>query len=118
MLVISPTKPLATQICTLLESLGAPIGLRCCACIGGTPIVDDQRLLAARQHVVCGTPGRVADLIKRRMLRTNHVKVWVLNVDAKLLTTSFREQMQQVHAALPEGVKVIRAVIAAPKRRG
>lgn len=114
---MSPTKALATEIITLLESLGGAIGVKCCACVGGTKVVDDQRLLGARPHVVCGTPGRISDLINRRFLQTQHIKVLALGGTGKLLERDFRADMHKVHAALPEGVQIIRGSMAPPPRR-
>lgn len=116
-LVLSPTKVVATQIFTLLEELGTPINVRCWACVGGTQVVEDQRVLATHPHVVSGTPGRVADLIKRRFLRTKQIKILVLNMDSKLLTQDFRAQMHQVHSSLPQGVQIVRTAFPAPRGR-
>lgn len=107
MLVLSPTKDLATEISTILVDLGIPIGVRGGACVGGTKIADDQRMLAERPHVISGTPGRVADLVKRGSLRTNNIKVLVLHMGSKLLTPIFQADIRLVHLALPHGVDII-----------
>jgi hypothetical protein len=54
-----------------------PVDLRCCfcpqvkchACVGGTSVREDARILSAGVHVVVGTPGRVYDMLRRRCLR-------------------------------------------------
>lgn len=107
MLVLSPTKDLATEISTILVDLGTPISLRGGACVGGTKIADDQRMLAGRPHVISGTPGRVADLVKRGFLRTNNIKVLVLHMSSKLLSPSFQADVRLIHLTLPHGVHII-----------
>ena len=70
-LVLSPTRELATQIQSVIMALGDYMNVQCHACIGGTNVGEDIRKLDYGQHVVSGTPGRVADMIRRRNLRTS-----------------------------------------------
>ena len=49
-------------------ALGDYMGVLCHACIGGTNVQQDIRVLEAGQHVVVGTPGRVYDMINRQAL--------------------------------------------------
>ncbi|KAJ9058785.1 RNA helicase [Entomophthora muscae] len=66
-LVLSPTRELAVQIQSVVLALGDYMNIQCHACIGGTSIGEDTRKLEHGQHVVSGTPGRVYDMIKRKM---------------------------------------------------
>lgn len=43
--------------------------VKCHACVGGTSVREDARILSAGVHVVVGTPGRVYDMLRRRCLR-------------------------------------------------
>ncbi|RMY01291.1 hypothetical protein D0868_08571 [Hortaea werneckii] len=92
-LVLSPTRELATQIQSVLLALGDYMNVQCHACIGGTNVGEDIRKLDYGQHVVSGTPGRVADMIRRRNLRTRHIKMLVLDEADELLNRGFREQI-------------------------
>lgn len=58
-LVLSPTRELATQIQKVILALGDFMNVQCHACIGGTNLSEDIRKLDYGQHVVSGTPGRV-----------------------------------------------------------
>lgn len=58
-LVLSPTRELATQIKKVTLALGDFMNVQCHACIGGTNLGEDIRKLDYGQHVVSGTPGRV-----------------------------------------------------------
>ena len=60
-LVLSPTRELAIQICGQFEALGATIGVRCAALVGGIDMVQQSIALGKRPHIVVGTPGRVVD---------------------------------------------------------
>lgn len=43
--------------------------------MGGTSVREDARILGAGVHVVVGTPGRVYDMLRRRCLRADNIKV-------------------------------------------
>jgi ATP-dependent RNA helicase len=106
-LVLSPTRELATQIQSVIMALGDYMNVQCHACIGGTNIGEDIRKLDYGQHVVSGTPGRVADMIRRRHLRTRHIKMLVLDEADELLNRGFREQIYDVYRYLPPATQVV-----------
>ena len=106
-LVLSPTRELATQIQSVVMALGDYMNVQCHACIGGTNIGEDIRKLDYGQHVVSGTPGRVADMIRRRHLRTKNIKMLVLDEADELLNQGFREQIYDVYRYLPPATQVV-----------
>ena len=106
-LVLSPTRELATQIQSVVMALGDYMNVQCHACIGGTNIGEDIRKLDYGQHVVSGTPGRVADMIRRRNLRTRQIKMLVLDEADELLNRGFREQIYDVYRYLPPSTQVV-----------
>ncbi len=68
-LILAPTRELAQQIQKVVMALGDYMGAQCHACIGGTSVREDMRKLDVGQHIVVGTPGRVFDMISRKVLR-------------------------------------------------
>ncbi|CAG8819936.1 46331_t:CDS:2, partial [Gigaspora margarita] len=106
-LVLSPTRELATQIQSVILALGDYMNVQCHACIGGTSIGEDIRKLDYGQHVVSGTPGRVFDMIRRRNLRTRHIKMLVLDEADELLNKGFKDQIYDVYRYLPPNTQVI-----------
>jgi ATP-dependent RNA helicase len=88
-------------------ALGDYMNVQCHACIGGTNIGEDIRKLDYGQHVVSGTPGRVADMIRRRHLRTRHIKMLILDEADELLNRGFREQIYDVYRYLPPATQVV-----------
>ncbi|KAI8850653.1 eukaryotic initiation factor 4A-12 [Chytridium lagenaria] len=106
-LVLSPTRELATQIQSVVLALGDYMNVQCHACIGGTSIGEDIRKLDFGQHVVSGTPGRVFDMIKRRHLRTQHIKMLVLDEADEMLSRGFKEQIYDVYRYLPPSTQVV-----------
>ncbi|BFZ54596.1 RNA helicase [Savitreella phatthalungensis] len=106
-LVLSPTRELATQSQAVILALGDYMSVQCHACIGGTSIGEDIKKLDHGQHVVSGTPGRVADMIRRRNLRTRKIKMLVLDEADELLNKGFKEQIYDVYRYLPTGTQVV-----------
>ncbi|CCJ29938.1 unnamed protein product [Pneumocystis jirovecii] len=106
-LVLSPTRELAVQIQNVLLALGQYLNVQSHACIGGTNIGEDIRRLDYGQHVISGTPGRVADMIRRKNLRTRNIKMLVLDEADELLNRGFREQIYDVYRYLPPGTQVV-----------
>lgn len=106
-LILAPTRELATQIQKVVLSLGDYLGAQCHACIGGTNVREDMRRLEAGCHVVVGTPGRVHDMISRKTLRTNNIKLFVLDEADEMLSRGFKDQIQDVFKMLPTDVQVI-----------
>ncbi|KAH9987802.1 DEAD-domain-containing protein [Russula vinacea] len=106
-LVLSPTRELATQIQSVVLALGDYMNVQCHACIGGTSIGEDIRKLEYGQHIVSGTPGRVFDMIRRRILRTRNIKMLILDEADELLNKGFKDQIYDVvllSATLPYDV--------------
>ena len=79
---------------------------QCHACIGGTNVREDIRKLEQGVHVVVGTPGRVFDMIQRRALRTNNIKLFVLDEADEMLSRGFKDQIHDVFKQLPNEVQV------------
>ncbi|KAJ2079996.1 RNA helicase [Coemansia sp. RSA 988] len=106
-LVLSPTRELATQTQGVIAALGDYMSVQCHACIGGTKMGDDIRKLEHGQHVVSGTPGRVYDMLKRRVLRTAQMKMLVLDEADQLLDRGFKDQIYDIYRHLPPSTQVV-----------
>lgn len=106
-LILAPTRELAQQIQKVVIALGDFMSAKCHACIGGTNVREDMRQLEQGMHVVVGTPGRVYDMINRRSLRTNHIKMFVLDEADEMLSRGFKDQIHDVFKLLNSEVQVI-----------
>jgi len=90
-----------------LMAFGEFMNARCHACIGGKSIGEDIRTLQAGVHVVSGTPGRVFDMIKRRVLKTKHIKMLVIDEADEMLSRGFKEQLYDIYRYLPPKTQVV-----------
>merc|ERR1711990_1326299 len=106
-LVLAPTRELAQQTRKVVIALGDYMGAQCHACIGGTSVKEDMRKLEAGQHIVVGTPGRVFDMISRKYLRTQNIKMFVLDEADEMLSRGFKDQIYDVFRHLDSKIQVI-----------
>jgi len=63
------------------------------ACVGGTVVKEDIRILKQGVHVVVGTPGRVHDMMKRGFMKTEYLKLFVLDEADEMLSRGFKTQI-------------------------
>ena len=63
-LILAPTRELATQIGRTITVIGEPMGARCTTLIGGISMREDRRSLLAGCDVAVATPGRFISLLQ------------------------------------------------------
>ena len=99
-LVLAPTRELAIQIADELSPLAAAKGLRIATVYGGVPL-PAQAKRARTAHVVVGTPGRLHDLLERRLISLDHVRILVLDEADRMLDMGFRPQVDRILQRVP-----------------
>jgi len=107
--VLSPTRELAQQTHAVIGSIGDYLSegqAFCATFVGGTRVHDDLKKLAAGVIIAVGTPGRVSDVIKRGALRTESLKVLVLDEADEMLSQGFSEQIYDIFKYLPKDIQV------------
>jgi superfamily II DNA/RNA helicase len=100
-LVLVPTRELAAQVTEEVELVGRPSGVRVASVYGGVPL-KRQADEARGAHVVIATPGRLQDLVDRRMLSIDDVRVLVLDEADRMLDMGFKPQVDRIVRRLPE----------------
>nr|XP_011470735.1 PREDICTED: eukaryotic initiation factor 4A-9 [Fragaria vesca subsp. vesca] len=105
-LVLAPTRELAQQIEKVMRALGDYLGVKVHACVGGTSVREDQRILSSGVHAVVGTPGRVFDMLRRQSLRPDHIKMFVLDEADEMLSRGFKDQIYDIFQLLPPKIQV------------
>jgi ATP-dependent RNA helicase RhlE len=98
-LVLVPTRELASQIVTDLHPHVRARSLEIAAVYGGMP-VSPQARRARNADIVVATPGRLFDLIERRLIRLDGVRIVVLDEADRMLDMGFRPQVDRVFAGL------------------
>jgi translation initiation factor 4A len=97
-LILSPTRELATQTAAVAHELGRHMPVTTYAAVGGTPVAQDERALrGGRAQVLVGTPGRVYDLIaNRRALDPATVRVLIVDEADQMLDDKFLDQFRLI----------------------
>jgi ATP-dependent RNA helicase RhlE len=100
-LVLVPTRELALQVTQELSLLGAPRGLRADAAYGGAPVASQAKRLRGA-HIVVATPGRLNDLVRRRLISFDAIRILVLDEADRMLDMGFRPQVERIIRLLPK----------------
>lgn len=100
-LVLAPTRELALQITSELQTLGKHTDLRVVAVYGGDPIEKQAKRLAQKPEIIVGTPGRVMDMERRGYLRFDQVRVAILDEVDRMLDIGFREDIRRILSVCP-----------------
>jgi ATP-dependent RNA helicase DeaD len=101
-LVLCPTRELCMQITADLTSYSRFMtGFRVVPVYGGTSILNQIRAVQANPHVIVGTPGRLMDLIRRKVLKLSGVRWVVLDEADEMLTMGFKDDLDAILAETP-----------------
>ncbi|URZ88045.1 DEAD/DEAH box helicase [Floricoccus penangensis] len=100
-LVIAPTRELAVQSQEELFRFGRDKGVKVRSVYGGSSIEKQIKGLKSGTHIVVGTPGRLLDLIRRRALKLDQVKVLVLDEADEMLNMGFLEDIEDIIKSVP-----------------
>jgi superfamily II DNA/RNA helicase len=98
-LVLVPTRELASQVALEIASI-APSGVEVATVYGGVPI-HAQAKRARNAHVVVATPGRLNDLLERKAITLDAVRILVLDEADRMLDMGFKPQVDRIVRRLP-----------------
>ena len=94
-LVLAPTRELASQIVDETRSLAHARALRITAVYGGVGL-EKQAREAAKSHILVATPGRLEDLLQRRAITLEHVRILVLDEADRMLDMGFKPAVDRI----------------------
>ena len=92
-LIMAPTRELALQIEEDFKNLAFGFGMFSVACVGGLPITKQIREIQLGVSFIIGTPGRLRDLINRKVLDLSICHSVVLDEADRMLDMGFRDDM-------------------------
>ena len=102
-LVLVPTRELAIQVTKEIKDLGREKRIFALAIYGGKSIKHQIDFLKkGKDVVVVGTPGRVKDLIERRVLDLSNVEIFVLDEADRMLEMGFIEDIEFIFSKTPQ----------------
>lgn len=104
-LIIAPSRELAIQLEQVAREMGA--GHKINAFYGGRNFSKDRMDLKHRPAVLIGTPGRIADHLRRKTFDTREIQMLVLDEFDKSLEVGFESEMTEICEAIKVEQKVL-----------
>ena len=99
LLILVPSRELAIQIEQVIRTMGT--GFKANAVYGGRHFSKDKIDLAHTPAILVGTPGRVADHLRRETFLVDDISTLVLDEFDKSLEIGFEKEMSEIIASLP-----------------
>jgi ATP-dependent RNA helicase DeaD len=100
-LILVPTRELAGQVADNMTKFGKYAKIRVLPVYGGESINKQIHALNGTVHIVVGTPGRIIDLMERRVLNLSSVKIVVLDEADRMLDMGFTEDVEFILSRTP-----------------
>lgn len=95
-IALVPTRELAVQVETEFQRLGQFTPIRTYAVFGGSKIAAQIKHLKTRPEILVGTPGRVIDLLERRIISFENIRFIVLDEVDRMLDIGFRDDIRKI----------------------
>ncbi len=99
-LILAPTRELALQIVDDMTELAHARALSV-ACVYGGAGIQRQIQQARKAHILVATPGRLEDILQRRAVTLEHIKLLVLDEADRMLDMGFRPAVDRIVARTP-----------------
>lgn len=107
-LILCPTRELALQIAKDIENYMKYMkGLQVAPVYGGERIDKQIRTLKKKPQIVVGTPGRVNDMIRRKILKVENLRWLVLDEADEMLNMGFKEELDEILKNIPTDKQVL-----------
>ncbi len=100
-LILAPTRELALQVADSMTEYGKQLHVRVLAVYGGQPYGPQIGNLKRGVDVVVGTPGRLNDLLERKVLDLSGIKTVVLDEADEMLNMGFIEDVEKILSTTP-----------------
>ena len=114
--VLCPTRELAIQVADEIRKLAKYMSsIKVLPVYGGQEIVRQIKSLKTGVQIVVGTPGRVMDLMRRKTVKFDKVKMVILDEADEMLDMGFREDMETILTQMPEERQTVMFSATMPK---
>ena len=95
-IILVPTRELAVQVDAEVKRLGQFTPIRSVPVYGGQKIAAQMKFLRHHPEIVIGTPGRVIDLLERRIINFDNIRFVVLDEVDRMLDIGFRDDIRNI----------------------
>lgn len=106
-LIMVPTRELALQTSQICIELAKHLDIRVMVTTGGTILKDDILRIYQKVQLIIATPGRILDLMDKKVACMKHCKILVLDEADKLLSLDFQGMLDHVIVNLPKDPQIL-----------
>lgn len=106
-MIIVPTRELALQTSQIAIELSQHLGIKVMVTTGGTNLKDDIMRIYEKVHLVVATPGRILDLMEKKVANMENCNILVLDEADKLLSQDFKGMLDRVIYHLPKTRQIL-----------
>ena len=101
-LILTPTRELASQILASLETYGKYVSIRTAVVFGGVNINPQKNKLKNGVDILVATPGRLLDLYRQKAIKFNDLDTFVLDEADRMLDMGFIHDIRKIISFLPK----------------
>ena len=106
-IILAPTHELAEQTFNVAKCLSTYLDINSCLLVGGTSIHSNKKILNTENpQLIIGTPGRIHDMIRRKILKVDNIKSIVIDEADEMLSQGFKEQMYKIFNNLSNDIQI------------
>ncbi|MEQ1556297.1 MAG: DEAD/DEAH box helicase, partial [Gallionella sp.] len=100
-LVLTPTRELAQQVCDAATKYGKDMRFKIISILGGMPYPVQNRMLAGQVDILVATPGRLIDHLERGRIDFSRLEMLILDEADRMLDMGFVDDVERIAAATP-----------------
>ena len=105
-LILNPTYELVNQNYDVMKAFSQYMNVNIIKVVGKTNLDECKRELEKEPEVIIGTPGRVLDMINRRVLYTQNIKLLVFDEADEMLSYGFRDNIYNIVQFIPKDTQI------------
>lgn len=105
-LIILPTHELVNQVLDIYSEFSKFLDIKIIKLIGGTNLSDNFFDLDNNPEIIIGTPGRILDMIERRKLITENLKMLIFDEADEILSSGFEENIYNIVKTIPKSTQI------------
>ena len=105
-LILNPTYELVNQNYDVMKALSQYMNVSIMKVVGKTNLDECKRDLQKEPQIIIGTPGRVLDMINKKVLSTKFLKIMVIDEADEMLSKIFMNQIYEIFRFLPGNIQV------------
>jgi translation initiation factor 4A len=105
-IVLAPTRELALQIHTVIRNISNFMNITTLCLIGGSNVKDCIESIKNGAHIIVGTPGRVYDMLYRKIINPLYINMLILDEADEILSYGFKDQIYNIFQCLNANIQV------------